>query len=177
MQKIINDFGGKYDIFYQEHPGSFEYIGMIQDQLLGTSSNDFRKTDYLEHYLCNNVRLIYPNVKYTNLIIRNAIAVFSINGSSLLQGALFNKPTFNFGKFWVDLNLGIVEATYNLNLDKRLRYIDAAPVDNFDSILNEFAKVRISAFPNFTGCNTGKKDSTIKSDAFVFVLNSEPLNE
>jgi hypothetical protein len=176
MQKIIHDFAGKYEIFYQEHPGNFQYVGLINDQIMGTSSNDFRNIDYLEYYLSNNVKLIYPNVKYTNLLIRNAIAVFSVNGSSLLQGVLFNKPTFNFGKFWVDLNLGIVEATYNLNLVDQLRYIDGSQVDNLDVILNEFAKIRISAFPNFTGANTGKKESTIKSDAFIFALNSESLN-
>jgi len=174
MQKLIKDFGGKYEIYFQEHPGNFEFLSVFDRQLLGSSCDDFRSISDLDYYLQNNVNLIYPNIENTSLLIDNASAVFSINGSSLIQGTLFNKPTFNFGKFCVDLELGFVEADYDLNLIDQIKNSGVVRAINVEKIVDEFTKIRCSAFPNFTGASSGRKDLTLKSDAYVEVLNSVP---
>ena len=173
MQKLIRDLNGKYEIYFQEHPGNFEFLSVFNKQLLGSSCDDFRSVSDLDYYLQNNVKLIFPDIKKTNLLIKNAIAVFSINGSSLIQGALFSKPTFNFGKFWVDLEFGFVEANYDLSLIDQITNSGVVDAINVEKIVNEFTKIRCSAFPNFTGASSGRKDLTLKSDAYVKVLRSD----
>ncbi len=169
----MKDLSGKYEIYFQEHPGNFEFLSVFNGQLLGSSCDDFRIVSDLDYYLKNNVKFIYPDIEKTNLLIKNASAVYSINGSSLIQGVLFNKPSFNFGKFWVDLDLGFVEADYDLSLIDQITNSGVVDAINIEKIVNEFTKIRCSAFPNFTGASSGRKDLTLKSSAYVKVLDSK----